>query len=188
MKFLAPLSFALLAACTTAPRQPAPPRQSIADFALEARFALRTETAGEKPQSANGRLSWTHRQQQDRILISTPLGGGIAELESTPGQATLILADGQRHFADDAEELLRQTTGHTLPVRQLPDWLRGRGSSHAIVATDPSGRPQTLREDNWQVQYSYDNEAPDAPPGRLTVRKGDELELRLRIEEWRSPP
>lgn len=188
MRILPLLLCALLAGCATAPRQPLPARQQIEDFALEARFSLRSETAGEKTQSASGRLSWTHRAERDHILIATPLGNGVAEIESTPARASLTLADGQQRLADDAEQLLNQATGQPLPIKHIPDWLRGRGSQQASITLDSQGRPQLLLEGDWLVQYNYNDELADSPPARLTVVKGSELELRLRIEEWRSPP
>ena len=43
-------------------------------------------------------------------------------------------------------------------------------------------------EAGWQVDYAYADDTPDALPERVTLRRADEIELRLRIEEWKTAP
>ena len=64
-------------------------------FRSNARFALRAGGPDGKPLSSGGRLTWEHRSDSDRVLILSPFGTGIAEIESGPGGAVLRLADGR---------------------------------------------------------------------------------------------
>lgn len=189
---LRPLLFVgglLLAGCATSPAIVAglPERSAIKDFAVEARFALRRERPHAAPESASGRLSWRHSGGNDRILVADPFGQGIAEVDRWTEGARLRTRDGQLREAGDAAALLAQGTGYLLPIADLPAWLLGRPGPGGRLEKDAGGRPLRLSEAGWQIDYAYDD-AADALPARLTLRRGDELELRLRIEEWRNLP
>jgi outer membrane lipoprotein LolB len=177
-----------LAACSSLPPPPPPGRESLRDFALEARFALRVQRPEQAPQSAGGRLSWEHRAGRNRILIANPLGYGVAEIETTPERSQLRTADGKIRESADADELMEAATGERLPVARLPAWLLGRSSSDRRMERDGQQRPASLNEAGWQIEYDYDSESAAALPARITLRRADEIELRLRIEEWRELP
>ncbi len=121
------------------------------------------------------------------MLISSPLGSGIANLE-IGALARLMLADGQVRESPDADRLLSEMTGYALPVSRLPAWLLGRTDGRGRLNLDAAGRPARLFEEGWRVDYSYADEAPDALPDRLIVTREGELELRLRIESWSDLP
>lgn len=165
-----------------------PARSALGDFAMEARFVLRTERPNERAQSASGRLSWQHGGSGDRILVATPLGQGIAELAITPATAELRTSDGLSRRADDAGALLASITGYSLPLGELPSWLLGRPTAAGRLESDALGRPHRLTDAGWRIDYHYDNDSADAPPSRLTILREGELELRLRIEDWRLLP
>lgn len=178
------LAATLLAACSTV--RPLPEREQIANFAVDARFALKTTTPDGKQESLGGRLNWQHRDTQDHLLLSTPLGTGIAALSMTPGRATLTA--GERTYeSTDGEQLLADITGQRLPVARLADWLLGRPGPQGTLARDAWQRPLRLEEAGWRVDYAYADETPGAPPIRLTA-VGEGSELRLRIEHWEQLP
>jgi outer membrane lipoprotein LolB len=187
---LATLAGALLAGCATAPPTVSglPARHEIRDFGMEARFALRVERPYEAPQSASGRLSWVHAGDGDQILVANPLGQGIARIERSADGAELRTSDGQVRRASNAAALLEEATGYPLPLGDLPAWLLGRPGASGHLATDAAGRPLHLSDAGWQIDYDYDSEAADALPSRLTLHRGSDLEVRLRIEEWRNTP
>lgn len=182
------LAALLLGGCAAAPLRTPGAREAVRDFAFDARFALRARTPAGEAQSASGRLAWTHRDGGERILLANPLGAGIAEIESSPGHARLRTADGKLYEAEDPDLLVEQVTGQPLPVARLPTWLLGRSTGAGKTARDAAGRPAHLADAGWQIDYAYDDDAADALPARITLRRGDEIELRLRIEEWRTLP
>ena len=181
------LACGLLAGCASVPPEQLVARHEVHDFALEARFALRVNLPDRAPESSGGRLDWEHKNGRDRILIANPLGVGIAEIETGPTLSSLRTGDGRHHQSNDPDDLIEQVTGQRLPVRQLPGWLLGRGNS-ARIDNDASGRPARLSEAGWQVDYAYADDTPDALPERVTLRRADEIELRLRIETWKTAP
>lgn len=188
LRFVLLLAGSLLAGCASLPPAVLPPREQIRDFALEARFALRVTLPDQAPQSSGGRLSWEHKNGSDRLLISNPLGYGVAEIETTSAWSRLRTADGKISESPDPDSLIEEVTGQRLPVSRLPAWLLGRASRSAQISTDGYNRPVRLVEAGWQVDYAYDDETPSALPARLTLSREGEIELRLRIEEWKDKP
>lgn len=193
LRFALLLAAGLLTGCAGLPPAasslaPLPPRDQIRDFSLSARFALRVTLPGEKAQSSGGRLTWTHQNRSDRVLLASPLGYGLAEIETTPELSRLKTAEGKIRESDDPDALIEEVTGQRLPVTRLPAWLLGRGDGEAHIEPDPQGRPGKLHEAGWQIDYSYDDDAPAALPARLTISRNGEIELKLRIEEWKETP
>jgi len=179
---------AVLAGCASLPPGALPGRDQVGDFALEARFALRVTLPDSAPQSAGGRLSWEHKNDANRILIANPLGIALAEIETTPALSRLHTADGKRLESPDADALMEEVTGQRLPVTRLPAWLLGRPGPNAAVSIDPLGRPSQLQEGEWRIDYDYADFDAGALPSRLTLNRNQEIELRLRIEEWKEAP
>lgn len=177
----------LLSACASAPKAPLPARDQMRDFALEARFALRVSPPGQAVQSSGGRLSWEHRNGNNHLLISNPLGFALAEIDTTPTLSRLRTADGQTRESPDADALIEEVTGQRLPVTLLPAWLLGRNSGNSSLK-DAAKRPARHQEAGWLVEYAYADDNPDALPARLTLSRDGEIELRLRIEEWKEQP
>lgn len=156
-------------------------KDQLRSFALEGRFSLRHEE-----KSYTGRLSWRHVGGQDAVLLASPFGQGMAEIVSDAAGVVLTAGDGKSYAAPDAETLTQEVLGYPLPLNRLLDWVRARGASGTVDAQDGFGRPLRLRQGAWRIDYEYDNDDPQALPGRLFVRRDDGLELRLRIDEWRQ--
>ena len=184
----AALFFALiLAGCAGMATIPEPTlaRDTLDDFMLEGRFSLRQEE-----KSYSGKLSWRHASGRDELLLSSPLGQGVAEITADADEARLTTSDGKAYSAADAQTLTENVLGYRLPLALLTDWVRGRGMDDATkVERDEYGRPLRLRHEEWRIEYGYDSDAPSAPPGRLFAEREGSFELRLRIDEWtRLPP
>jgi outer membrane lipoprotein LolB len=156
----------MLAACASVPavapvvRSPRP----VEMFALDARIAVRQ---GEAHHYAN--IAWQHDARRDSILVTTPLGQGVAELSRDETGARLVTADRREIAAPDWEGLAERVLGARLPLNDMPQWLVGRPPA-------PSS--------GWQVEYlDYQSEAPDALPTLIELRR-DDIEVRLKIDEW----
>lgn len=122
------------------------------------------------------------------LLISNPIGIGIAEIEIQPGRAVLHASNGETRQSDNPDQLIEEVTGHQLPVTRMADWLLGHQTRQSKIQHDFAGRPQHLEEAGWRVDYHYEVEAVDALPSRLTIVRDGEIELRLRIETWKPAP
>ncbi|WP_186453812.1 lipoprotein insertase outer membrane protein LolB [Denitratisoma sp. DHT3] len=170
----------LLAACALQPPvPPRPARAAIDSFSLEGRLALRQ---GERPYHAG--ISWRHDIQRDEILLTGPLGQGIAELDRDPRGARLTTSEGKVHQAPDWAALAEEVLGLTLPLNELPRWLAARVEARS---RDEQGRPRRAWVDGWQIDYlDYESDSEDALPTLLEMRR-DDIDLRLKIDQWQLP-
>ncbi len=177
----------LMTACAIAPSSQTgdlPARATLDAFSLEGRFSLRNED-----KSYSGRMSWRHDRGGDEVLLSSPLGQGIAEIVSDADGARLTANDGRVYSAADAETLTREVLGYPLPLEQMSDWVRGRLRDAEESSFDELGRPFKQRVAMWKIEYGYENDDASAVPNRIFAeRVGGGLELRLRIDEWTQLP
>lgn len=140
---------------------------AIESFVLSGRLALRR---GER--SDHLRFDWEHSPDADNLLLTTPLGQGVARVRRDADGASLETADGRHHAAADWQSMTQKVFGVVLPLDDLPEWLRG-------------ARPAREGEvDGWQVRVT--EVAPSRQrrlfPRVLEVRK-DDIELRLVVDE-----
>jgi outer membrane lipoprotein LolB len=139
-----------------------PPK--LTQFELDGRIVVR-----ESQSRHYANISWRHDATHDEILLTTPLGQGVAELSRDARGARLVTADRKEFLATTWEGLAEQVFGTRLPLDDLPAWLAGRPPNPA------SG---------WRVEYlEYQSEAADALPTLIEARRGD-IELRLKVSEW----
>lgn len=158
-------------------------RDPLDAFLLEARFTLRHESG-----HYSGRLSWRHSPSHDELLLSSPLGQGIAEIRRTREGVQLRTQDGQQRSAGDLPTLTQQLLGFPLPLDMLTGWLFGRSHDGRITASDDTGRPRRLIDRGWYIGLEYDNPEPSAAPSLLIVERDSVLELRLRVDELSPLP
>ncbi|MDD5250176.1 MAG: lipoprotein insertase outer membrane protein LolB [Rhodocyclaceae bacterium] len=171
----------LLAGCEALPpRQaeisPRPARAGISAFSLDGRVAARQD---QTRHYAN--IAWHHTAAADDILLTTPLGQGVAELSRDAAGARLVSADQQVAAAPDWESLSAQVFGFALPLAGMPRWLLG---DVAATQRDDVGRPLAASADGWDIRYlDYESPAADALPVLMEFRR-DDIELRLKVDSW----
>ncbi len=154
-----------------------------AEFELSARIAVRYGN-----QASSGNVAWRHAAAADDVLITSPLGQGIARIVRVGDTVTLTTSDDRRYQAADAESLTERVLGFRLPLRGLADWVRGRPEPGTPAQTryDAGGRLVELEQSGWRVEYlAY--AAAGGMPSRLTLTYPG-LELRLAINQWRARP
>lgn len=152
-------------------------------FELFGRIAVRYGV-----EAAGGQLRWRHDPGGDEMLISSPLGQGLARILRDGESVTLTTADGREYRAADAELLTERVLGFRVPLTGLSDWVQGRPATGAAEVTrarrDAQGRLELLEQAGWRIEYlAY------ADDGRLPARLRltyPALELRLVIAEWRA--
>jgi outer membrane lipoprotein LolB len=160
--------------------------ESIAAFSLVGRMAVQTDKRG-----LSGSTRWKHTDEEDHILLYSPLGSQVADIRSTPRGATLVTSDKKTWQADSPNALFYTATGMDLPITGLTDWVLGRpapGSSHEIVAFDDHGRLIHLRQNDWDIEYdNYQTVEGADLPGKVLL-KSRELNFKLVIEQWGTLP
>ena len=181
VKFAAAVALAALSAAC-AQLQTAVPEKVV--FELSARLAARYGA-----ESFSGNLAWRHAERNDEMLITTPLGQGVARIVREGDTVILTTAEPKEYRASDAESLTEQVLGFRLPLAGLADWVRARPSANASPSGDasfkadrsPDGRLQKLEQSGWTIEYqAYDGERPT----RLRLLYPG-IELRLAISAWK---
>jgi len=187
-KYGLPLLLAgLLAACAELPGfLSAPPSLVLhmppSAFRLEGRVSLKANE-----ESFSGGMTWRYAARQQELLLSTPLGQGVAELRGDDQGVELRDSGGHLHRAADAEILVRQALGLTLPLKGLAWWVVGnpRPGVPYQAEADADGRLAVLKQDGWRIEFSrYAQTGDHFLPGKLVARRVDDLEIRLVVDKW----
>lgn len=183
--FLSPRGWAMLfglvlSACVSLPPTPRPMRGSIEAFTLEGRVSVRRD---ERPY--HGGIHWEHTAAHDEILLTGPLGQGLAALNRDANGARLVTSDGKEYRAENWGALADEILGLTLPLDALPHWLAG--NAPIIRGRDAQGRPRRAESQGWQIEYlDYESDLRDALPTLLELQR-ERIHVKLKIDQWQLP-
>ena len=137
----------------------------------QGRFSASATFQG-KQENHSGRFNLTHSEEQQTTILDlkSALGNTIARVQQTPDQATLNAVGSQTITAHNAESLLLQTVGFSVPVQGLQYWINGETVPGMIAKTQPQSRPyQKIEQNGWLIQYeSYDN---NGLPKRIRLQR-----------------
>ena len=123
----------------------------------DGRFAVKiTGITDSQNQGGSGGFTLIQDKLKDTLEIRNPVGGSIAKITITPGEATLE-RDGTLIKAIDADALVRDALGLPLPARGLSDWLRGqvRPGSSASLERGSNGQVNKIIQDGWNLSYIW---------------------------------
>lgn len=165
----------VLFGCAQAPLKPP---EGALEFNVLGRIAARYGNEG-----FTGNVDWRHAKAGDDMLISTPLGQGVARIVREGEAVQLTTANGKQYDAPDAETLTERVLGFRVPLEGLADWVEGRPSSaaNARVTYSPDRKTQLIEERDWRVQYlEYENGRP-----KLMQLNYPGIQLRFVISEWK---
>jgi outer membrane lipoprotein LolB len=172
----------LLAACSSLPPIAAtirPPRPAITAFDIEARLSIRNDQ-----QIHVAHVSWQHRSGSDQVLVTGPLGQGVAELQRDAGGAQLRMADRGVLMAEDWKTLGEKLFGMALPLDDIPRWITGDIGN---ATQDGQGRPRHADAAGWHIDYAeYESDALDALPTLIVIGRGD-ITVKLKVDQWTLP-
>jgi outer membrane lipoprotein LolB len=182
LRALAPVVLlASIAGCATVSLQQGEvPPVADAAFTADGRISARHGSEG-----VTAAYHWQHAPPRDDVELASPLGQMVAELtgDASAGYARVRLSDGRTAEAGDWTTLTRQALGVPLPIAGLGAWMRGgphAASSHQ-AEVDAAGRVQLLRQDGWEIVYTYAGDA--RRPSTLRLRYPD-VEVRLSVDRF----
>lgn len=174
------LALAMGGCATLAPPAGPGPSAFPAGWTLQGRIGVKNAE-----QSLSGQIRWQHHGDRDELLLTSPLGQGLARIVRDADGVTLELPGQAPRRAPDADALTREALGYVLPVVGLTWWVQARPDpSRSFEAShDAAGRLTRLSQDGWTIDYlQY---AADARPRKLTVSR-EALEIRLVADSWGS--
>jgi outer membrane lipoprotein LolB len=164
---------AVLGACASLPESRFP---LAGGFELSGRVAVRNGK-----DAASGRIFWRHSTDADELLITSPLGQGIARINRERDQFRLVTGDNKEYRAADAESLTEQALGWRLPLDGLSDWVQARASpGRPAEMRGEADKGLELRQDGWHVAYE---EFRGGKPFRMRLTR-EGLEIRLILDQW----
>lgn len=169
-----------VAACAQLPRMPQGGFQP-GGFDMAGRFSVRFQN-----ELSTGHVQWRHQPLSDDLLITNPLGQGVARITRKADAVELSTADGNSQTAPDAESLTERVLGWQLPLEGLPEWIQGRVREGFPAETirDDSQKLIELRQQGWRITYeAYQGDRPS----RLQLSRPG-LELRMVVESFTNSP
>lgn len=134
-------------------------------------------------ESFSGNLIWRHARNGDEMMITSPIGAGIAHIVREGNSVVLTTAEPREYKASDAESLTEEVLGFRVPLAGLADWVRARPSARAAAQTEygDDGRLRSLEQLGWKIEYQ---EYQGTLPSRMRLTYPG-IELRLAISQWK---
>jgi len=178
-----------LSACTTvAPREV---ETAVASpdlpFAIDGRLS-----AKRGPEGASANFAWSHEPGRDRIDLASPFGQVLARVDGGHDRIAVERPGGATETYPDWTAMTVVLLGAPVPVDDLAFWIRGaaRAGAAASVERDALGRVQLLRQQAWEIVYSYPDDAPGALPSRVVLKRPDAepVEVRVVVDRWGNAP
>lgn len=139
-------------------------------------------------------LNWFQQAQKSDIRLTTFLGISIMKMVNDGHRSTLH-TDGKTFASDSPEQLLYETTGITLPVNELPDWMKGASGEyrHHTTEFDQMHRITQIKlldaaNQPWQIDYlDYQPVAEHQLPKKIRLSGGD-IVATIKISQWELNP
>jgi outer membrane lipoprotein LolB len=136
----------------------------------------------QEEESFSGQFQWVSSDGVDDILLSDPLGQGVAKILRNERQTMLQLPDGRKETAPDADALTEKLLGFRLPLGGMSYWINARPdpSSPNELVLNEQGQVVRIKQDGWKIDYLSYKE--DRPKKLLITRQA--LEIKLIVDHW----
>jgi outer membrane lipoprotein LolB len=169
---------------------PLPARERQQQLANLTQFELTASLGVKAPgDSVSGSLNWIQQDDFYTADLNSFIGINIFKLQTT-AEGALVQVSGESHQAASAAALLDYLSGWSLPIEEMPLWLKGMtGASSSDLRFDPMGRLTSftlLDSQNRRWQVSYPKFFPDrlSLPRQINLESSD-TKLNLVIRQWK---
>ena len=156
---------------------------ALQQFDLQASLGIKTPD-----DSISGNLHWQQDSATYNARLSNFLGISLFELSETE-QGSAITIKGETYRAVDTSTLLLQLSGWSMPLHDMPLWLRGLpGSKGRDIMRDEFGRVTAFNLTDstgivWQLRYqSFFPDALALP--KLLLLSSSDTQIKLVIRNW----
>jgi outer membrane lipoprotein LolB len=174
-----------LCACTTAPPRQAETAAPAVDqpFTIDGRLSARRGSDG-----ATANFAWNHENGRDRIDFASPFGQVYARIDANNDRIVVERPGGATDAYPDWRSMTVALLGAPVPMDDLAFWIRGaaRARVAASVERDAQGRVVVLRQQAWEIVYTYADDAPLGRPSRLVLKYpgAEPVEVRIVVDRW----
>jgi outer membrane lipoprotein LolB len=126
-------------------------------------------------QAVSANFSWKQTGNQFVIELSGPLNLGEEILQGQPGEISLSNNQGQVLKADNAEDLMQEELGWSMPVEGLVYWIRALPVTGVAkqINLNNNGTLATLNQQNWNISYQSYTVINGLPlPHKIIMQQG----------------
>ena len=143
----------------------ATPQKPSNQFELQGKIGVKTPK-----QSGSAFYTWSQNQQDFNIQLNGIVGIGKTIIEGKAGEVTLNSSKTGRITAQNPEELLEKATGWIAPITHIVSWVQAvPATDNAAITRDNAQRISHLVEDDWTVDFSYNEQA--TLPNKLILKQ-----------------
>ncbi|KKO47329.1 membrane protein [Arsukibacterium ikkense] len=157
---------------------------AIEQYTVQATVGIKTPD-----ESLSGNLTWQqHNTEHYKARLANALGISLFELTNNQ-QGSSILLRGERYQAVDSSTLLWQLAGWSMPLADMPLWLKGiPGDAATAIEYDELGRVRAFQLTDstgiiWQLHYQRFFADQLALPQRIHLTS-DDTQIRFHIRSW----
>lgn len=168
-----------LAGCAGMPPTAPPASEVLQAFTLQGRVSVQY---GEE--SLSGQLDWRAQADGDEVLLSSPLGQGMAAISRNKAGVRLVRPGEPVVVAENVEMLTRSELGFRLPLSGLRYWVQARPdpARPSKIRLDTAGGVEQIAQDGWRIDYLQYQESR---PRKIQVSR-EGLEIRLVVDQWQT--
>ena len=135
----------------------------------------------------SGAIWWQQKNNDYNIELAGPLSQGTIRLLGNNEHSELQIAEDSRYSDGDAESLLQQYTGWSLPFSGLRYWVLGLPQplgEKQLITLDEQGRIASIRQPHWHIQFQRYRKTGELQLPRKIVLQNDEVKVRLVFDQW----
>ncbi|MFK7816549.1 MAG: lipoprotein insertase outer membrane protein LolB [Gammaproteobacteria bacterium] len=155
--------------------------QSLKTWKLKGRLAGKSNNQGFR-----AGVQWNQLQNNYVIDLHGPLGRKVAVISGKQGNVQLKTSKGESFEADNAENLMQDLFGYSLPVNGLRHWLLGLpdlNQPHRSLLLDEHGRLMQLEQAGWLIDYSRYHESTPVLPALIKI-SNPTLNATIKVDRW----
>ncbi len=142
-------------------------------------------------QRFSGGVRWRHTVYDDTVLLLSPLGQAVAEINRNQESVSFITSKQEVFRARNVEDLTANMLGWRLPLDGLQYWVQGLHSpqSAASVDLDSEDRTVAIRQNGWEIMFRHDKDAAKSSVHtvvrpRIIKLQFEDLNIRMVIDDW----
>ena len=165
---------ALLVASACTSLRPAPAGWTDLDFRVRGRIGGRSAN-----EAFSASFDWRQADSRFAVDLWGTLGQGHTRIISDGRRTQVVDAQGTQVAGGDLDTLMDRALGWRVPVQALRHWVvgepapDGRDGAPAQVRRDDRGRPATLRQHGWRVEFSdWRQTFLGEVPGKIVAERG----------------
>lgn len=181
---LSVICLGLLAGCQSLPKHHDTDCRQVGtlngvNFELSGKLALSDGVEG-----GSGRLIWKQYDNKVHASFKAPLGQGNWTIEEQANNASLVVNSETPYYAQQAETLIEEAVGWSVPWQALKKWLLAQPVDADQAEIKNTATSKTINEQGWTLVYDRFQSYPQGClPHRIMASKAP-YSIRLVVRDW----